>query len=137
MPKALLDVNVLIAAIISPLGAPAEILDAWRRRSLDLIVSERLLPELSGVLQRPRFRRWISAEEIESLISHFRNHSLCYEDAPTPARIAPDPKDDYLIALARVSHADALVSGDASLRRTSVPEMVILTPREFVDHFLN
>jgi putative PIN family toxin of toxin-antitoxin system len=135
LPRAVLDPNVLISAIISSTGAPAEILDLWRTASFELVVSERLLAELDDVLHRARFRRWINAEEIDALIAHFRSRGLRCQDAADPARIAPDPKDDYLIELAQTSRADALVTGDISLRSTRAAGVEILTPREFVDRF--
>ncbi len=48
--------------------------------------------------------------------------------------VSPDPKDDYLVALARVSEAGSLVTGDNHLLGLGalVPVMII-SPREFMD----
>lgn len=44
-----------------------------------------------------------------------------------------DPKDDYLVALTRVSGAGYLVSGDPHLTAASLDAttVTVLTPREF------
>jgi predicted nucleic acid-binding protein len=44
-----------------------------------------------------------------------------------------DPKDDYLVALARVSGAGYLVSGDPHLTAASLDaaSVTVLTPRRF------
>ncbi len=133
MARVVLDVNVLVSAVISPLGPPAALVDAWRRGDLELIVSEQLLAEFSGVLRRPQFRRWISVDEVDALVLHFRRRGPVYEDDTEPARVATDPKDDYLIALATKSEADALVTGDVSLREAFVATVALISPREFMD----
>jgi predicted nucleic acid-binding protein len=62
--RAVLDPNVLISALISPAGAPREIVTAWTHGSFDLIASPLLLDELHDVLARPRFRRWVSTATV-------------------------------------------------------------------------
>lgn len=47
--------------------------------------------------------------------------------------ITRDPKDDYLVRLARASGADVLVSGDSDLLEAEVDDVDILTPRAFID----
>ena len=48
---------------------------------------------------------------------------------PVPA-ILRDPDDDYLVALASESGADAIVSGDLDLHEATGLSVDILTPRE-------
>ena len=43
-----------------------------------------------------------------------------------------DPDDDYLVALAREAKADFLVSGDRHLREAGLPDVVVLSPAEFL-----
>jgi len=112
------------------------LVDAWRRGNLELIVSDQLLSELTGVLRRVRFRRWISIEEVDALVLHFRRRGLLDEDDSEAARVATDPEDDYLIALATKSEADALVTGDVALREAAMRSVALLSPREFMDRFL-
>jgi len=88
------------------------------------------------VLRRPRFRRWITTEEIETLVAHLRSRGCLVEDEAEPARLTPDPKDDYLIELTLVSRADALVSGDGHLVQMGTGGLSVLTPRAFIDRFL-
>ena len=55
-------------------------------------------------------------------------------DAPRPhAALSRDPADDYLLALARATEVEAIVSGDRDL--LSILELVppVLTPRELVE----
>lgn len=48
--------------------------------------------------------------------------------------VSPDPKDDYLVALARASNADSLVSGDSHLLDLDyLPPLMAVTPRDFLE----
>lgn len=48
------------------------------------------------------------------------------------AGVTVDPDDDYLVALARQSGADCVVSGDPHLRQADIDDVVVLTPAEFL-----
>ncbi len=54
-------------------------------------------------------------------------------DPPGDEEITRDPKDHYLVRLARGSNADVLVSGDRDLLEAELHDVTVLTPRAFVD----
>ena len=58
--RAVLDPNVLVSAAISGRGVPAEILRRWEDGEFELVVSAEILFELSEVLRRPSFRRYLT-----------------------------------------------------------------------------
>jgi len=35
--RLILDTNILLSALLSPLGAPAKLLDAWERKTVTLV----------------------------------------------------------------------------------------------------
>jgi putative PIN family toxin of toxin-antitoxin system len=130
--RAVLDPGVLIAALLSRTGAPAQLLMRWIRGEFELIVSPRLLNELRTALQRPKFRRYVTADEVEAYWSLLEQRATVVVDPEPHSRLTPDPGDDYLVSLARVAAAHYLVSGDThltGLRRSQPP---ILTPRAFL-----
>lgn len=129
---AVLDSNVLVSAAISTAGPPRQIIDAWIAGRFDLLASPALIDELSDVLARPRFRRWISAETAAEFIAGVEESAVVADDPPEPAPQTPDPDDDYLIALARAGGADYLVSGDRHLTELPDPDPPVLTPRQFL-----
>ncbi len=57
-------------------------------------------------------------------------------DPPPASPDSPDSGDDYLIALARVAGADAIVSGDRHLTRLNDMVPPVLTPRQFVQQLI-
>ena len=131
--RAVLDPGVLVSALISPDGPPRQILTAWADGRFELIVSPTLLDELRDVLARAKFRRWVRTETAAEFIDGLEDAALLVSDPPAQAGVSPDPDDDYLIALARSSGADHLVSGDSHLTSLAEANPPVLTPREFLD----
>jgi uncharacterized protein len=133
VPRAVLDPNVLVSALISPAGPSARLLVELREGAFELVASPLLLDELGDVLQREKFRRYATLDEAGAYVELLRRESSVIEDPrPSAERLAPDPDDEYLLALARVARVDALVSGDPHLLslRHALP---VLTPRQFLD----
>jgi putative PIN family toxin of toxin-antitoxin system len=130
--RVVFDPGVLVSAVISPTGPPAEALDAWRNGEFDLIVSPALLDELEDVLLRTKFRAYASPEQVSAYVEALAAEALAYDDPGDPPRVTPDPDDDYLIALARAAGADLLVSGDKHLLDLSDPPLRVITPRDLL-----
>lgn len=55
------------------------------------------------------------------------------DDPAVPPPVSRDPRDDYLVALARATSAHVLVSGDDDLLDLDLPDLKIVSPREFLD----
>lgn len=119
--------------MISTVGPPRQIVDAWVDGRLELVASPSLLGELREVLDRPKFRRWVSTATATEFIDGLAQDALIAEAAPALSGLSPDPDDDYLIALARDANADYLVSGDRHLLDLDDPQPPVLTPRQFID----
>ena len=131
--RAVLDPNVLVSAAISPAGPPRQILTAWTNERFELIVSPSVLDELADVLARPKFRRFITTATAVAFIDGLAADAIIVTDPPDPPSVSPDPDDNYLIALARATRADYLVSGDRHLLDLTDPHPPVLTPRQFLD----
>lgn len=133
MPRAVLDPNVLVSALISSKGPSARLLLELRAGAFELVISPHLLAELEEVLHREKFRPYATEEEVNAYVDVLRDESIVVDD-PDPASepIGEDPDDEYLIALARAARVDALVSGDPHLTRLR-ERIPVLTPREFLN----
>lgn len=133
MLRAVVDPNVLIAAAINRAGTPGQVLAAAARERYTLLVSPHLLEELTEVLHRPALRRWLTLEEVQRFIREVDDMAELIADAPQPwAPATRDPKDDYLVALARASSADVLVSRDHDLTALVSAVPPVLTPAAFL-----
>jgi uncharacterized protein len=130
--RVVLDPGVLVSAVISQMGPPAEILDRWRDGEFDLLVSPKLLDELEDVLLRPRFREVASVEEAHTYVEALAREALLVRDPEEIPPVTADTGDDYLVALAVTVRADAIVSGDRHLTELVDPPVPVLTPRAFL-----
>lgn len=130
--RALLDVNVLIAALLSRTGSPASLLGKWLEGEFELVISDRLLDELEQTLARPKLRSRLDDDEISAFLELLRGGLAEWVDDPetSPSVRSRDPKDDYLIAAAASAQA-TLVTGDADLLELagSIP---VISPRAFL-----
>ena len=63
------------------------------------------------MLGRPSFSERMKKSEVGSMVNGIRRLALMHPPTPAP-EVSTDPGDDYLLALAEVSHADFLVTGD-------------------------
>jgi putative PIN family toxin of toxin-antitoxin system len=98
--RVVVDANVLVSAVISTAGPPREIVAAWVDGRFELVASPALLEELRDVLDRPKFRRWVSAAVAHEFIDGLAEDAVIVDDPPARPGLSPDPDDDYLIALA-------------------------------------
>ncbi len=80
----------------------------------DLLISEHLLFELTTVLSRAKFRKFITSEQIDALIALIRRRSLLIE-VTSQIAMSRDPKDDFLLALSVDGQANYLLTGDEDL----------------------
>jgi uncharacterized protein len=129
--RAVLDVNVVVSALLSPTGAPAQILRAWQTGSFELVVSPSLIAELERTLAYPKLRRYVDPGDARRVTEWLTSAATMVSDPDgAPSHRSADPDDDYLLALAEAERA-ALVSGDRHL--LSMPgELPIFAPADFL-----
>jgi len=129
--RAVLDPNILIAALLSRSGAPAQIISRWLGGAFELVVSEQLLDELERALAYPKLRRRIPTEDAAEFLSLLRLAAIVAPEPESGSHRSGDPGDDYLLALAENEHA-VLVSGDHHLLQLD-DNLPIQTARSFLD----
>jgi putative PIN family toxin of toxin-antitoxin system len=132
VPRAVLDTNVLVSALISPGGPSAALLLELRAGSFELVTSQLLLEELSDVLARPKLRPHVSPQEAAAFVELVRAEATVLDDpAPSVFALTADPDDEFLVDLARAASADVLVSGDRHVLalRGALP---VMSPAEFL-----
>jgi hypothetical protein len=131
--RVVIDPNVLVSAAVAS-GASAQLIDRWlTERPFEIVVCPMLLAELQEVLARPKFRQWIGESEARSYVERLRGEAETRPDPLDIPSVTRDPKDDYLVALAREAGADSLVSGDPDLTSLADTVLRVMTPRELLD----
>jgi putative PIN family toxin of toxin-antitoxin system len=130
--RAVLDPNVLISALLSPKGAPAQILLKWRSGEFEIVISDALISELRRALAYPKLERLVPASSASAYIALIEESAIRERDPdvyPLSAR-SRDADDDYLLALASEAAA-LLVSGDGDLLELA-SELPIHTAASFL-----
>jgi len=111
--RVILDTNILVAALISPTGPPAVILQAFLDERFTLVTCEPQFEEFKRVTRDPELRRRVKPTEAGTLVNQLRALALIPKGLPKVER-SSDPHDDFLLALAEAASADYLVTGDKS-----------------------
>lgn len=111
--RVVLDTNILVAALISPSGPPAAILQAFLDERFALVSCEPQLEEFRRVTRDPKLRKRVKPAEAGTLVNQLRALALIPKRLPKIER-SSDPHDDFLLALAEAAGADYLVTGDKS-----------------------
>ena len=132
MPRAVVDVNVLVSALLKPDGAPAHVVRAWLAGAFELVASARLIWELADVAARPRLARRLDPLAVDALVAMLRAEAVILDDPPGERIVPADPKNDYLVALARAGAAHAIVTGDRHLLDLETLRPPTLAPRAFL-----
>lgn len=129
--KCVLDPNVIVAALISRRGTPAQLLRLWRDGEFELVASPLLLTELRRVLAYPKLEKHVSRPQASEFLVLLTKQAVITEDPSKPPSLrTADPDDDYLIALAEATRA-VIVSGDKHLLQLA-GKLPICSPAEFL-----
>ena len=136
--KVVLDTNILISALISKTAAPHYIYQAWQSKRITVLTCAEQLIEVREVTRRVAVALRIKPAEAGRLVNSLRDLAIVQTDLPFVQR-SPDPKDDFVLALAQAGGARYVVTGDKSgllaLSRHAGAEIVTAT--DFVTHCLN
>lgn len=133
-PRAVLDTNVFVSGLISPLGKPAAILKALRSGRFTLLSSPPINEEIIEVLNRPRIRdRYGLGDSIFDVSFILWEVAELVIDLPD-VKACSDVDDDKFLATAIGGGADYLVTGDAGqlLHLGEYRGVTIVSPRDFV-----
>lgn len=135
MIRAVVDTNTLVSGLISPLGAPAQIVRRWQRGDFLLLTAPALLAELRRVLEYPRIAERLgwSGEERTQFLESFETLALVTPGILSLPRVTRDPNDDPVVACAVEGEAGFIVSGDQDLLVLGTYRGVrVVTPRDFL-----
>ena len=90
--KVVLDPNVIISALLSPSGAPAQLVRLWLEGEFDLICSPRLLGELEKAFAYPKLSKHIQHDEAAAFLDLLsRSAELLDDPELLPSVSSPIP----------------------------------------------
>ncbi len=110
--RVVVDTNIWISFLIGK--TIAGLSSAIINNSVQILFSEELFDELIEVLNRPKFKKYFSAEDIYELVSLI-NTKVEWIKIVEKFNDCRDPKDNFLLDLIVNGKADYLVTGDDDL----------------------
>ena len=130
MIRVVLDTNIVVSALLQPLGPPAQVFARALSGSIQLCVSGSIYAEYEEVISRPRFAR--SADIIAKTLQAIREKGVWVR--PTErVKACVDPDDDIFLECAQAAKADYLVTGNLKHFPVSWEGSRIVTPRKLLD----
>jgi len=130
-----LDTNVIISAVLSPSGPPAEIISHWEASLFEVVTSPPLLVELERALEYPRVKKYLktSPDEIDLLVKRLRQVATVVQPQHHLEVVEEDPADNRVLECAVTGEASYIVTGnDHLLKIQKYEEIAILKPAEFL-----
>lgn len=130
--RVVIDSNVVVSAMISPHGPPAQVVRSALQRDLGLCHDDRILAEYREVLLRPKFG--FDAEDVRAMLDGIEWIGETVFANPLSVEL-PDPDDLPFLEVAAAAKADALVTGNSRHYRPvkGRHDVRVLTPPELVD----
>jgi len=135
-PRAVLDTNVVLSALLFARGRLARLRLAWQQPGFQPLASTATTQELVRTLTYPKFK--LTAEDQRELLADYLPYCTPIATPAKAPRRPPcrDPFDVPFVQLAITGNADFLVTGDKDLlsltRRIRCP---IVTAEEFLSSF--
>jgi uncharacterized protein len=109
--RIIIDTNILISALFFQESLPGQVLNQWYDGRCELLAHDDWLAEIKEVINRPAIRARLIKHETGYLINRIKADAIWLQKIGIVDR-SPDPKDNYLLALAEKGRADFLVTGD-------------------------
>jgi putative PIN family toxin of toxin-antitoxin system len=110
--RVVLDTNILISAILFG-GKPRQILENAIRGEIRLCISEPILEELKGVLQRSKFD--YSPEMIQVILTELTGVADFVNPSESINVVLEDPEDNRILECAVEAEASYIITGDFHL----------------------
>ncbi len=128
--RLVIDTNLWISFLLNKRLSALDQL--FYNSQIELLFSDELITEFIDVAHRPKFRKYFSKKDLEELILRIRMHAE-FVNVITKVNICRDPKDNFLLSLAKDGKASHLITGDADLLvLKSFERIKILTFPEYI-----
>ena len=110
--KVVIDTNLWISFLISKrqdrLGA------LLKFDKIQLLFSNELLEEISATIAKPKLTKYFQSNALDEMLSTLEDYIILLK-VTSHIVICRDPKDNFLLALAKDGKADFLLTGDKDL----------------------
>jgi putative PIN family toxin of toxin-antitoxin system len=129
--SAVIDTNVIISGVLFG-GEPGRVLLLAAQGDFEFLISDAILNELTGVLQRPKFKLPLSyVEQLRMELSHSARLIVTHSSIRA---VKADLDDNRILECAVDGKASYIVTGDSDLLDLRTFRKIrIVTPSEFLE----
>ena len=132
--KVVVDTNVLVSGVFFG-GMPSRILEAWRDKRIDVVVSPDILEEYRRVGEH--LETQFTDVTLAPFLALLVMNAEIIEPPDLPEQVSRDSDDDKFIACALAGGCHVIISGDKDLLSISGYRGVkVVAPREFLESVL-
>lgn len=133
--RIVLDTNVLISGIFFT-GPPNKILQAWKNKKIQIVISPDIYSEYVRVAELISNR--YPGIDISGILNLIAVHAEIIQSSNLPEQVCEDPDDDKFLACALSGKVEIIVSGDKHLLHLDgYKGLSIIKPRKFCDSILD
>jgi putative PIN family toxin of toxin-antitoxin system len=116
MPKKknriIIDTNLWISFLLTNDFSALDTI--FENKLVTILFSKTLIDEFIEVAQRPKFKKYFSLSDLERLLLQIKEEAEFIE-VTSDIKLCRDPKDDFLLSLAKDGKATHLITGDKDL----------------------
>jgi uncharacterized protein len=128
--RVVLDTNVLVSGLAYPGSIPGQIVAAWRKGAIDVVLSRYILEEVGRVLPRLNHRLLWDDAAFADFLDILAISVDLVEPLPVPPEAVRDASDLPVLGTLLAAGVDYLITGDQDLLALA-DRHPILAPAEF------
>jgi putative PIN family toxin of toxin-antitoxin system len=110
--RIIIDTNLWISFLLT--NSYSKIDSLFTNNNIVLLLSQELIDEFVDVARRPKFKKYFSLNDLEDLLTTMRTKAE-FVPVTSTLTICRDPKDNFLLSLAKDGKASHLLTGDSDL----------------------
>ena len=110
--RIIIDTNLWVSFLLTKQFSFLD--DLLENGKIQLIFSQELLDEFMEVINRPKLRRYFSDDNLELILETIEQYAD-FITVNSNINVCRDPKDNFLLSLAKDGLADYLITGDLDL----------------------
>ena len=127
--RVVLDTNVLVSGLLSPFGAPAQIVRMIADSTIVLCYDARVIAEYRDVLHRPKFP--FSFESVEALLEQITTNGIVVAGTPLNQELS-DKDDEPFLEVALAGEAPLITGNIKHYPKRKRQGALVEAPADFV-----
>jgi uncharacterized protein len=108
--RVVIDTNLFVSALINQ-NSRQRLNLVLEKMAIQILSDDALMDEVYEVINRPKFKKYVSQSEIDDFYKLIQERSIRIE-THSIVLVSPDPKDDFLLVICLDGDADYLLTGN-------------------------